>query len=109
MSVDIFSKRLKWIRTKNQLTQVELGKMAGIPSTTIAHFEAGSRCSSLKNLIRIAKALSVSSDFLIGLNDDLYDKDSCTEIEVVEMPIVNRLIFQFNKPVKLLFDNEEKV
>lgn len=68
MPID-FPARLKATRDMRGLTQAELGKLAGLPSTTISHFESGSRKPSFDNLRRLTRVLAVSTDYLIGITD----------------------------------------
>jgi transcriptional regulator with XRE-family HTH domain len=67
---DIFAERLREVRDKRGLTQVELGTKAGIPGTSIAHMEAGSRKPSFDTLRKLSKALKVSTDYLLGTTDE---------------------------------------
>lgn len=64
-----FPARLRETREKRGLTQADLGKEAGLPSTTISHFESGSRKPSFDNLRRLTKVLAVSTDYLMGIVD----------------------------------------
>lgn len=64
-----FPARLKNARELRGLTQIDLGKEAGLPSTTISHFESGSRKPSFDNLRRLTKVLGVSTDYLMGIVD----------------------------------------
>ena len=68
MSSD-FPARLKATRELRKLTQAELGQRAGLPSTTISHFESGSRKPSFDNLKRLTRVLAVSTDYLMGVTD----------------------------------------
>ncbi len=68
MSSD-FPSRLKAARERRGLTQAELGKEAGLPSTTLSHFESGSRKPSFDNLSRVTRVLGVSTDYLMGIVD----------------------------------------
>jgi transcriptional regulator with XRE-family HTH domain len=63
---DIFSERLKSAREMRKLTQNELGQRANLPSTSVAHFEAGKRKPSFENLRKLAEALEVTTDYLLG-------------------------------------------
>lgn len=68
-----FGDRLKYSRLNfgiaatTELTQQELSKLSGINSMHISHFECNRRQPSIKNLIKLCKALHVSSDFLLNL------------------------------------------
>jgi len=68
--LDIFSTRLKSAREMREMTQLELGEKAGLTPTSIAHFEAGSRKPSFDNLRKLAEALEVKTDYLLGRADD---------------------------------------
>ena len=62
-----FSERLKAARELRKMSQTELAAKAILPATSISHFEAGSRKPSFENLRRLAVALEVSTDYLLGL------------------------------------------
>lgn len=66
-----FQERLKIAREKLRgWSQSELGARAGLPSSSIAHFENGSRKPSFESLRRLAGALEVTTDYLLGRVDD---------------------------------------
>lgn len=69
----IFASRLRDSRERlRNLTQAQLAEKTGLPSTSISHFENvdGTRKPSFDNLRRIATALDVSTDYLLGRSDD---------------------------------------
>lgn len=63
---EIFSVRLRSAREKRDLNQGELAKRAGLQPSAVSHFETGSRKPSFDNLRRLADALKVSTDYLLG-------------------------------------------
>jgi transcriptional regulator with XRE-family HTH domain len=63
---EIFRERLKAARVLRGWSQSELGSRAGLPPSSIAHFETGSRKPSFDNLRRLATALAVTTDYLLG-------------------------------------------
>ena len=67
---EIFSLRLREARQLRQLNQNELANRTGLPPSSIAHFERNSRKPSFDTLRKLAKALDVSTDYLIGMADD---------------------------------------
>lgn len=68
---EIFKIRLRTARDElRRLSQSALAEKAGLPASSIAHFEAGSRKPSFDNLRRLADALDVTTDYLIGRVDD---------------------------------------
>ena len=71
----VFAQRLRYVREQvRQLTQSQLGQLSGLPATSISHFEKedGVRKPSFDNLRSLAKALDVTSDYLLGRTEDLH-------------------------------------
>jgi len=58
--------RLQQLRELRKLTQAELGSRAGIAAASISHFETAQRTPSLESLVKLADALDVSTDALLG-------------------------------------------
>ena len=68
---DVFAERLKKVREKRGRGQQQVAEMTKLPPSSISHFEAGSRKPSFDNLRRIAHALDVTTDFLLGRVDEM--------------------------------------
>lgn len=66
---DIFQDRLKAARTLRGMNQNDLAVKAEMPPSSIAHFESGSRKPSFDTLRRLANALEVTTDYLLGRVD----------------------------------------
>ncbi len=60
--------RLKYLRKKNKLTQVELGENINVSQSTLALFESEKRDISSDMIIKIANYFDVSTDYLLGLS-----------------------------------------
>jgi len=67
--MDVFPDRLREQRELRKLTQQELADRAGLPPTSISHFEKGARKPSFDNLRRLARALETQTDYLLGLTE----------------------------------------
>jgi transcriptional regulator with XRE-family HTH domain len=68
---EIFRERLKTAREElRKWSQSELAGRAGLPPSSIAHFESGSRKPSFDTLRRLANALEVTTDYLLGRVSD---------------------------------------
>lgn len=63
---ELFQERLKAARELRKWSQAELAARAGMPPSSIAHFESGSRKPSFDTLRRLANSLEVTTDFLLG-------------------------------------------
>jgi transcriptional regulator with XRE-family HTH domain len=93
----VFPQRLKSAREGlRKLTQEKLAERAGMPTSAISHFERaeGGRKPSFENLRRLAKALDVSIDYLVGRTDD---------------PVAQVVDDVLYRHVKLLSDADRKV
>ena len=68
---EIFAKRLTEIRELRELNQSELARKAKLQPSAIAHFEGKRRKPSFSNILALANALGVSSDYLMGNADNI--------------------------------------
>jgi transcriptional regulator with XRE-family HTH domain len=69
MSSD-FSERLHAAREMRGLSQSQLAEKSGLQPSAISHFEQERRAPSFDNLKRLANALNVTTDYLLGRADD---------------------------------------
>jgi len=60
-----FAQRLRKLRKQKNLSQTELGQLAGLHYTHIGRFERGASRPSGDTLMRLADALGVTSDYLL--------------------------------------------
>ena len=67
---EIFSARLKAARDLRGLSQTQAAEKSGLQPSAISHFETGTRKPSYENLKRLADALKVTTDYLLGRADD---------------------------------------
>ena len=107
----IFSERLRTARELRKLSQAELAQASDLQPSAISHFETGGRSPSFDNLKRLADALKVTTDFLIGRSDEptlsnaatgrLYrhaEKLSSSDLEMLEQ--MAETLAKRNKPQK---------
>src|SRR5882672_11570582 len=67
---EMFQERLRAARELRGWNQSDLAGRARMPPSSIAHFESGSRKPSFDTLRRLANALEVTTDYLLGRVDD---------------------------------------
>jgi transcriptional regulator with XRE-family HTH domain len=63
---ETFANRLQSLRELRGITQAELGRKAGMAAASISHFETGQRTPSLDSLVKLADALEVTTDAMLG-------------------------------------------
>ena len=64
-----FGRRLREMRKRRGFDQATLAEVARVPSSSISHFERGKRKPNFDTLIRLARGLDVSLDYLVGRTD----------------------------------------
>lgn len=78
-----FGRKLKTLRLQNDLTQAQLGSKLGLTKSVVSANETNLRLPSYDVLIHIAKIFSVSTDFLLGLeNKREIDLSGLTQEEI---------------------------
>lgn len=65
-----FAETLKYLRETNNLTQKELAKKSRLSSQCISSLEQGTRSPTGITLTALSNVLNVSTDYLLGLEDD---------------------------------------
>jgi len=61
-----FGARIKSMRKSLGLTQADLAKKIGVTKQAITTYETGIREPSFRNLIKLSRALNVTTDWLLG-------------------------------------------
>ena len=69
-----FSERLKNLRKKVGLTQVDIAGKLGISQQAYASWERGVKKPTQENLVKIAQTLNVSVDYLVGNSEGKTDE-----------------------------------
>lgn len=64
-----FPERLKELRIEKNLSRNDLANILHVNTRTISYWELGQRECNLEQLANIANVFSVSTDYLLGLDD----------------------------------------
>ena len=64
----LFGRRLKELRTKNKITQEKLAEIIGVEQQQICRIEKGGCFTTIDNLERLSKALTVPVDELFNFS-----------------------------------------
>ena len=65
-----FSKRLKYLREQQNLTQKQVAESVGMAQMAYQRYEYGTREPAYKNLIALADYFDVSLDYLVGRSNN---------------------------------------
>ena len=84
-----FGLRLKHLREERRWSQKDLGKAVGVSNVSISGYESGNRFPDTETLTRIADALEVSTDYLLGR--DVPKWTSTTDVFELEQLLENNV------------------
>ncbi len=79
-------------RKKLGLTQTELAKLLSIDSTTVSKWELGKTIPTQKMLTRLASLYNVSTDYLLGRENDLIIPDEVEFNDIYKIPLLGRVV-----------------
>jgi transcriptional regulator with XRE-family HTH domain len=65
---DSFGRCLIYARQRRDMTAEQLSKRSGINASQISHFETDKREPSAANIRKLATALDITADYLLGLS-----------------------------------------
>jgi len=88
---NVLGKRLKKLREKKALNQLEFSRILNISNTTLSQYEAGNRTPSDEIKEKIADYFSVSVDYLLGRTDIIDFSENETRHTVSEIIDVSGL------------------
>lgn len=80
----LFGERLASVRKSKKISQDELAKAIGAHAPVIGRYERGEVKPSIEVATKIAEALAVSLDYLVGSTDLLLDKSILNRIVEVQ-------------------------
>jgi plasmid maintenance system antidote protein VapI len=69
-----FGRRLDYVMFTHGITNKELSKLMNMSPSAISGYRTGRRAPALDDFIRLARILRVSTDYLLGLSDNMYSK-----------------------------------
>lgn len=69
------------LRKKKNFSQADLGKLIGTSGDVIGRYERGDIKPSIEVATKIAEALEVSIDYLVGKTKIVMDKDTAERLE----------------------------
>lgn len=67
--MQVFAKKLRQRAEALELSNAEVARRAGLTERRYSHYVTGSREPDLATLVRIAKSLNTTPDYLLGVKD----------------------------------------
>lgn len=65
-----FGKKLKNLRTSQNMTQQQLADRIGVAKSVVSYYESGDRCPSYDVLVKIARIFHTTTDYLLDVSKD---------------------------------------
>ena len=69
-SIEIFSERLKMLRTENNLSQNALAQKLDLSNASISYWETGKQVPSAEVIYKMSLFFDISADYLLGITND---------------------------------------
>ena len=91
-----FGDTMMLLRKKKKLSQAALGKLIGTSGDVIGRYERSDIKPSIDVVIKIADALEVSIDYLIGRSNIELDKDVTERLQRISALTSEDKIFLYN-------------
>lgn len=86
-----FGSNMMMLRKKKKISQAALGKMIGTSGDVVGRYERGDIKPSIDVAAKIAEALEVSIDYLIGKTKLQLDKEAIERLESIsDLPEENK-------------------
>jgi transcriptional regulator with XRE-family HTH domain len=79
-----FDKRLGELRKTKKFSQGQLAEKAGIHANILGRYERGEAKPSIDIALKLAEALEVSLDYLVGKDDMLMDQGIITKVLMIQ-------------------------
>lgn len=86
----MISRRLQIRRAQLNITQLELAELSGLSQSQISRYEQEANEPTADALIALARALDVSTDYLLGLMDDpRLPPMNVSELTALELEVIS--------------------
>lgn len=79
-----YAKRMKEIRTNNNMMQKDIAKILNITSYDYSHFETEHTIIPLKHLINFCNYYNTSLDYIFGFTDVIHENTNNLEINLIK-------------------------
>lgn len=107
MVIHLFGDKLKELRINKQLSQDDLGDILGVRKSSISNWETNKATPTYDKLKEIAQYFNVTTDYLLGLNQDDVEnlkklKTLCKELGIWSDELNDMTIDDFENAMKIV-------
>ena len=92
-----FGERIRALRNERNWSQVQLAAKLGISDSQVAHYETEDRLPSLQVLVNASRIFGVSTDYLLGLNEEKSFRLDVSDLLPEEIETVSRVVDGYRK------------
>lgn len=78
--MEILRNRLREVRETRKLSQAMLGRLAGCGQEKISFYETGKSKPQYQTLVRLADALQISTDYLLGRTEEMEQRITLEDV-----------------------------
>lgn len=111
MVIHLFGDKLRELRKENNMTQKDIANMFNIKEATVSAWEVGKAQPSIDTIIVLAQYFNVSTDYLLGFNQNDLNKMDKLKIACQENGILvgqDFTIEEFEKAMSIVEMLKEK-
>lgn len=98
----VFSNRLKEIRQARHLSQGDVSKISDVAQSNIARYETLKAEATITPLAKIAQALNVTTDYLLGIETS--KEEVASEFSAEQLQVVNLVKKLNNKELEKVYN-----
>lgn len=104
----MFGDRLKELRNSKNLSQDDLGKILGVRKSSISNWETDKATPTYEILTKLAQYFNVTTDYLLGLNQDDLNKIDKLNKALREAGMIDNNENLKEEEIKLALDQARK-
>mgnify|MGYP001363524932 CR=1 FL=1 len=87
--------RIKELRIKKGINQNQLSQLLGVTKSMVSAYETGIRLPSLANIINLSKPFNVTTDYLLGLENDENKSIDLSNLDEIQISHITNLVNYF--------------
>jgi transcriptional regulator with XRE-family HTH domain len=110
LDAKLLGKRIKGRRTAQKINQKDLAAQAEVSPSAVNQYEKGEKVPSTSTLVKLAEALDVSSDFLLGASnkEEIFLNRNAKEVFNAFMTLNKRDRLQIMSNISFLKEQSRK-